>query len=129
MIDEIRKYRGSKEYYFVFAQLITAARYRGTLTYQEVAKMMGLPQRGSYMGKEIGRLIGLISEDEVKNGRPMLSAIVIGVSGEPGEGFYNWAEELKNVKLETKEAKRRFWEQEMVEVYETWRMDLNDDNQ
>jgi len=37
------KYRGTKLYHLVFNELITAARYRGTVTYQEIAKMMGLP--------------------------------------------------------------------------------------
>ena len=85
---------------------------------------MDLPLSGSYMGSEIGRMLGLISEDELKNGRPMLSAIAVGVSGEPGEGFYAWAEELNNTKLDTKEARRKFWKQEMEKVYETWRINL-----
>ena len=29
---------GSKEYYLIYAELITAARYRGTVTYQEIAR-------------------------------------------------------------------------------------------
>ncbi len=69
------KYRSSKEYYLTFNELVTAARYRGTVTYQEIALLVGLPLRGSYMGSEIGHLLGDISDDEVTNGRPMLSAV------------------------------------------------------
>jgi len=39
------------------------------------------------MGREVGEMIGEISREEVQNGRPMLSAIVVGTSGVPGDGF------------------------------------------
>ncbi len=44
------KYRGTKDYFLIYAELIRAARYRGTVTYQELADFVGLPLRGSYMG-------------------------------------------------------------------------------
>ena len=75
------KYRGSKEYLLVYCELIRPARYRGTTTYQAIAEIMGLPLRGSYMGSEIGKVLGEISEDELNQERPMLSAIAVGVSG------------------------------------------------
>ena len=68
----VDKYSGSKEFLLVYSALISAARLRGTVTYQEVAKIMGLPLRGSHMGKEVGHLLGEISEREHLNGRPML---------------------------------------------------------
>jgi len=89
-----KQYRGSKEYQLVFAELITASKYRGTLTYQEVAKLLGWPLTGQYMGTEIGRILGEISEDEASNGRPMLSAIVTTVEGYPGPGFFELARQL-----------------------------------
>ncbi len=36
------RYRGKKEYFLVYAEMINAAKYRGTVTYQEVAQIMGL---------------------------------------------------------------------------------------
>jgi hypothetical protein len=81
------KYRGTKEYLLAYAELLQAARYRGVMTYQAVAQIMGLPLTGNNMGREVGQLIGEISQDEVQNGRPMLSALVVGTSGVPGEGF------------------------------------------
>lgn len=124
---EENKYYETKAYHLIYSELINAARYRGTLTYQEIAKIVGLPSRGSHMGHEIGFLIGGISENEVAHGRPMLSAIAVGVSGEPGEGFYSWAERLKGIKLDTPEAQRQFWRQEKEAVYETWKIDLQAD--
>ena len=93
-----KQYSGSKEYAFIYTELIKAAKYRGTITYQEIAKIVGLPMSGSHMGSEIGKILGKISEDEVSNGRPMLSAIAINVKGVPGPGFYELAKQLGRLK-------------------------------
>jgi len=71
------KYRGTTTYFHVMAELVRAAQYRGLTTYQDIAIIMGLAIRGSYMGSEAGQILGEISEDEVTAGRPMLSAITV----------------------------------------------------
>jgi len=115
------KYRGSKSYHLLYCALINAAQNKSTITYKDVAEIMGLPSTGSYMGAETGRMLGAISEDEVYNGRPLLSSVAMSsVSGSPGEGFFGWAKELGRLKDESKEGKRRFWEEEKAAVYETW---------
>lgn len=88
------KYRGTTKYFHVLAELVRAAQYRGRTTYQDIALLMGLPQKGSYMGKEVGQILGEISEDEVRAGRPMLSAVAVGVNGKAGPGFFGLAREL-----------------------------------
>ena len=118
------RYRGKTIYHFVFHELVMAARYRGLVTYQEIAKMIGLPMSGSYMGHEVGWILGEISEDEIANGRPMLSALAVGVSGEPGDGFYNFAKELGRLQEDSKEARRQFWEEEKKAVYDAWKVDI-----
>ncbi len=115
------RYRGKKEYSLVYAEMITAARYRGTVTYQEVAQIMGLPLQGSHMGKEVGWILGEISDDEVANGRPMLSAIVVNVQGLLGSGFYALARQLGRLQDDNEQA---FWERECQLVYETWKVVL-----
>lgn len=120
------KYRGTREYALVHAELITAARYRGTVTYQEVAQVMGLPLRGSHMAREVGQMLGSISEDEAASGRPMLSAIAVGVSGRPGDGFFGFARDLGKLKGEAREEEQRFWEGERAAVYETWARQLKE---
>lgn len=114
------KYRGTKEYLLVYAELINAARYRGTTTYQAVAEIMGLPLTGSNMGKQVGQMLGEISEEELGHGRPMLSAIAVGVNGVPGPGFYNWARKLGRLTDDSPEAEQEFLERETRAVYETW---------
>lgn len=119
------KYRGALEYHLIYTELINAARYRGTVTYQEIAQIMGLPLQGNHMGKEVGYILGEISEDEVTQGRPMLSAVAVGVSGEPGDGFYGFAKDLGLFSEGSLESKRRFWKQERDRVYKAWQVKLH----
>lgn len=114
------KFRGSTEYFLVYSELVYAARYRGTTTYQAIAQLMGLPLTGNYMASQIGKVLGEISEDEVKLGRPMLSALAVAVNGVPGPGFYALARKLERLQEESKEAERAFWEQEKQALYATW---------
>lgn len=113
------KYRGTKEYALVYCELITAAKYRGTVTYQEIAKMMGIPLSGNYMSSLLGHILGEISEDEIANGRPMLSAIAVGINGLPGAGFYTLARDLGKLSDQSDED---FWEAEKKAVYEAWKI-------
>ncbi len=114
------KYRGKTIYHIVKSELITAARYRGIVTYQQIAQLIGLPIEGSHMGKQLGHILGEISEDEHLQGRPMLSAVAVGVSGEPGKGFYLLARDLGKLKDDSAEARKLFWETEKVAVYKEW---------
>jgi hypothetical protein len=119
------RYRGSKEYHLIYCELIHAAQHRGLVTYQEIAKIMGLPLSGNHMGKEVGWLIGEISEDEHVNGRPMLSAIVINTQGKPGPGFFGLAVDLgKLAEDDPTDVEQRFWEKEKAAVYTAWQKEL-----
>jgi hypothetical protein len=116
------KYRGTKEYAIVYSELITAAKYRGTITYQEIAILMGVPPIGGQMAGATGQILGEISEDEVTNGRPMLSAIAVGVNGIPGSGFFILAKELGKIKTDDNE--QEYWKNECKAVYNTWKVEL-----
>ena len=121
------KHRGSRLYLLVYSELITTARHRGTVTYQEIALIMGLPLRGSHMGKQVGSMVGAISEDEHAQGRPMLSAIVVRKSGEPGQGFFRLARDLGKLQTQDKDAKHRFWKKEVAAVHATWQKQFKSD--
>jgi hypothetical protein len=116
------KYRGTPLYVRVLAELVHAAEYRGVTTYQNIAVIMGLPLKGSHMGRETGQILGEITEDEVRAGRPMLSAVSVGVNGKPGKGFFALARELGRLTSENDES--RFWEAERMAAYEAWRRPL-----
>lgn len=115
------KYRGSKVYLLTYCELITAAQRRETVTYQEIASIAGLPPSGNYMGKEVGYLLGEISDDEHANGRPMLSAIAVNTQGKPGSGFFALARDLGKLQDATPEGEQQFWEKEKAAVYATWK--------
>lgn len=114
------KYRGTREYLLVYSELIRAAQYRGTVTYQHIAQIMGLPLKGSYMGSQVGWILGEISDDEQQRGRPMLSAVAVGVSGKPGSGFFALARQLGKLGKGTKEDDHAFWLKEREVVYKMW---------
>src|SRR5216117_2232517 len=109
------KYRGTTKYFHVHGELVRAAQYRGLTTYQDIALIMALPLTGAYMGSETGIILGEISEDEVRAGRPMLSAVAVGVSGKPGSGFFGLARDLG--KLRDGEDEMAFWHAERDRAY------------
>ncbi|SRR5260221_8745137 len=112
------KYRGTKEYFLILAELIQAARYRGTVTYQELADLIGLPLVGAFMGAELGGYLGAISEEEVQQGRPMLSVLTVTVEGKPGDGFFGLAKDLGKLKSDHPHDRDAFWEAEKRAVYQ-----------
>ena len=126
MSELIVKYRGSKAYMLVYSELINAARCRGVTTYQAVAQIMGLPMTGNHMGREVGQLIGEISHEEIQNGRPMLSALAVGTSGVPGDGFYTWAKDLGRLRDDSKQTNEQFWRQECEAVYSAWKREFKE---
>jgi hypothetical protein len=119
------KYRGTPNYIRVLAELVRAAEYRGVTTYQDVAVIMGLPLQGGFMAGETGQILGEISEDEVKAGRPMLSAVAVSVvSGKAGPGFFVLAKQLGRFGGGTADEEG-FWQQELQAVYDTWKRPLH----
>jgi len=116
------KYRGKTVYFHVLAELVRAAQYRGSTTYQDIAVIMGLPASGSHMGKETGHILGEISEDEVASDRPMLSAVAVGINGKPGSGFFGLAHDLGL--LQKGEDEMGFWQRQREATYQAWKRPL-----
>ena len=116
------RYRGTTTYFHVLAELVRAAQYRGLTTYQDIAVIMGLPQKGSMMGRETGWILGEIAEDEVTAGRPMLSAVAVGVSGKPGPGFYGLAHTLGRIASADEDLE--YWAEEREAAYAAWKRPL-----
>ena len=72
------------------------------------------------MAREVGRVLGEISAGEVRDGRPMLSALVVNASGLPGRGFFSLALSLGKLEDDSPEGRRRFWDKEIAAVYAAW---------
>jgi hypothetical protein len=112
------KYRSTIKYARVLAELVRAAEYRGVTTYQDIAVIMGIRLKGLHMAAEIGHILGEVSEDEVRAGRPMLSAVVVNVQGKAGPGFFALAKELK--RMAPGEDEGDFWNRELEAAYKAW---------
>lgn len=113
------KYFGTSGYVLVYAELIRVARGRTVTTYQTIAKLGGLPEHGNAMGKAVGMMLGEITEQELREGRPMISAACVGVSGSPGQGFYGLAEYLGKFDPKSDQPEA-FWCQELEATYQAW---------
>jgi len=112
------RYRGTATYVRILSKLVQKAEERATLRYSDLAELMGIKPRGTYMGVQVGQALDEICEDEVRLGRPMLSAVVVGYRGGPGPGFYQLARSLGRLSAEDDE--RAFWEAELEAVYDVW---------
>lgn len=108
------------EYHLLYSELIKAARHRGTVTYQELALVVGLPLTGNYMGKRLGEILGAIFQNEYLQNRPLLSAVAVTTNGRPGGGFFRLAYELGLIDSDDPERHHAFWEDQVMQCYETW---------
>ena len=82
----------------VYERLVRAARAREFVHYGELAKMLSIDMDNPHFGAQVGKVLGEISEDEVANGRPMLSAIVVSKDDMlPGKGFFKLGQQLHQV--------------------------------
>jgi hypothetical protein len=115
------KYRGTKEYCRIFAKLIGAAESGQVMPYKEVGRILGIKSFGDHYAREVGRVLGEISEDEHRNGRPMLSAIAHNEAGSPGQGFYTCARDLGLLTSTDHKDELAFWEIEQRKVYQEWK--------
>jgi hypothetical protein len=121
----MEEYLNSKAYFLVYSELINAARYRGFTTYQELALLMGLRLQGNLMGSEIGDMLRTIAKNEYEQNRPMLTALCIKVTGEPGRGFFDLARNFDLLHDDSPQEEERFWEEECKKVWETWKRDFS----
>ncbi len=108
------------EYHLVYSELIIAARRRGTVTYQELAHVVGLPLVGNHMGVRIGAILGAVSQNEFNQGRPMLSAVAVTSNGIPGGGFFTLARELGLLTADDKDSQQAFWKAQQRQLYTIW---------
>ena len=120
MVTQGSKYRGSTQFLKVYAKLIEAAQGGGVVTYKQVARILGITEAGHHMAREVGQVLGEISEDEHGHGRPMLSALAVSEAGMPGPGFWTLARRLGKTVGDGTTTEVQFWAAEQAAVYTTW---------
>jgi hypothetical protein len=111
-----------KDFVRVYRLLVGAAETRQTVTYGDVAAIMGLPPQGSHMGRVTGQVLGAIVLREQACGRSMLPAVAVSsTDGMPGAGFYGLAEEQGLLSPAASKVERvAFWRSELERVYTEW---------
>lgn len=114
------QYRGTSKYSAVYNALLEAAKSRHLLHYVEVADLIGVPRAGHHMARQVGQVLGEISEDEHNAGHPMLSAIAVSEADFPGDGFFKLARRLGRLSEYDSQAERAFLQSEQQSVYDLW---------
>lgn len=103
----------------LYKKLIEVASQGKTISYKEVMALVGL-KLGNHGQREIGKMLGEISEAEDKNGNPLLSVVVVtAMKNKPGDGFFELSR-VKNLNLRTDEDKDEFFRAELERVHKHW---------
>ena len=115
----IRKHKGYVRSYGLLADAASSGKL---VTYGEIGALMGIPESGNHMSRVVGIVLGLITEEERRANRPMLSAVVVSSTNQrPGPGFYGLATQNDLLPQESTDAeKRSFWEAELQRVRDAW---------
>ena len=102
----------------IYRRLISVARKRRVLRYNEIAPLAGLDMKKTADRNEIGRILGIISTFEHQHHRPLLSAVVIHSSDNiPGKGFFELA---MNLNLYDGRGDFMFFHNELCKVHNYW---------
>ena len=98
-----------------------------TIAYGDPARLANLDMRRPNDRKTIGKILSEIKQHQYREGRPLLSAIVVlKRKWFPSNGFYMSAAQLGLLPVFTdqefhrKEPAKRFWRRELSKVYEYW---------
>ena len=103
----------------ILDMLIKAAKNRKVVYYAEVGRLSNFSMDNPSHRVELGRILGEISTEEHKSGRPLLSAVVVHKEDHlPGEGFFSLARELG--KQQPDEDNDTFYANELKRVFDKW---------
>lgn len=88
---------------------------------QVAKRRVRLDMSNPYDRGVLGNLLGDISWNEVKEGRPMLSSVAIHAGDfKQGQGFFDLAEELYAITFHSEDAKLKFGMDEMNKTHAFW---------
>lgn len=103
-------------------KLVELAGQREVITYKNLCDWIeaGTGIRIQFSSSQMYAMLDAISRAENQAGRGMLSALVIRAKQKtPGPGFYELAAELGKDIGATEEEKKKFWEKELSNVYDS----------
>ena len=107
----------------VYERLKEVAKAGTVITYSELNSSCNLHLNFNNIDdrNKISNILGEISEYEVKEGRPMLSVIVVlkgSIPLKPAYGFFTYADELEVRKMETD---LQLYYRQLKKCWETWK--------
>jgi len=103
----------------LYDRLLETARSGRVTSYSDVAPLVGLDMSCENDRTRIGDLLDDISSFEFRNGRPLLSAVVIRADlNMPGAGFFELAARSG---LFHGNDRVVFWARELTRVHDYWR--------
>jgi len=103
----------------IYNKLIKVAKAEVTITYSEIAPLANLNMDDPVDRNKIAVILDEISTSEHDEGRPLLSAVVIGkTTNVPGSGFYTMA---KRCGVHIGSDNVTFFARELTRVHEYWK--------
>lgn len=107
----------------LYDELVRLARASQLAAYSDVSPLVGLSMDREEDRDEIARLLGEIAVHEHREGRPMLTSLIVhrGNDNNPGEGFFAIAQELGFYNGSRDQISRlTFWAKQVTEVHNHW---------
>lgn len=102
----------------IYQQLQVVAKSKECTYYSDIAPLANLDMKNVGDRDQMADILGEISSHEHRQGRPMLSAVVISIEGnKPGVGFFGLAGDLG---LYDGHDDDKFWFEELNRVWEHW---------
>ena len=99
--------------------LVATARERGFVSYTEAAEILGIQGSRPWRSPRLFQALDAISTFEHRNGRPLLSAVVVhGTDKKPGGGFFKMAK--SNGVQGPDESNDTFFRAELERVRDYW---------
>lgn len=108
----------------IYDVLIEVARSKSVITYDELCVRASLPYEMANPDhrNQLSQCLADISSDEVDQGHPMLSAVVVRAEdGYPGSSFFKFAAEMGLCANKMKEEDQAvFFAEELKKVHDFW---------
>jgi len=105
----------------VHNRLVRLARARRTVSFREIASLVGTDARSRTSQSRTSKVLSEISVYEHSHARPMLSALVLDrEGGSPGPEFFVLARTLGRYSGEDEGSDRRFLAAEIKSVWDHW---------
>ena len=102
----------------LYCRLLEVAKAHCTITYREVAELVGLGLGKAEHRADLSKILRTISLHEQEHGRPLLSAVVVSEATDfPGRGFF-WM--LESLGVSVSDNQEELFERELGRVHQHW---------